>query len=210
MWRTTAKKKKRKTKLVFNQLGCIDVGQPCAGKAHLCCSGICEGKKPKKGKKDKRRCASHDVGGCLANQDSCETGAIACTTSANKSGFCQQTTGGASYCAASGAGDCAACTKDADCEEAFGPGAACIVCGGIGCEAEGDRLCVGLCLPVDAECTNDKENCCEGACRQIPSLPTFTCRKQNCLGAGVACVTTGDCCQGLCASDGMGFVRCVS
>jgi hypothetical protein len=107
-WRTTAKKK-RKTKLVFNQFGCIDVGQPCAGKADLCCSGVCEGKKPKKGKKDKRRCAAHDVGGCLANQDSCETGEITCTTSANKSGSCQQTTGGASYCAASSAGDCSPC-----------------------------------------------------------------------------------------------------
>ncbi len=46
-------KKKRKTEpqpqlppLVFNQFGCIEVGQPCRGDSALCCSGICQGAAP--------------------------------------------------------------------------------------------------------------------------------------------------------------------
>ena len=47
--------KHTKTQPVLNQYGCLDVGQPCKGDSTRCCSGICAGKKPKKGKPDTRR-----------------------------------------------------------------------------------------------------------------------------------------------------------
>ena len=48
------KKKNKKPK--NNAFGCLNVGQACNGKNDKCCSGICDGKKPKKGKKDKSKC----------------------------------------------------------------------------------------------------------------------------------------------------------
>src|SRR5687768_235577 len=46
-------KNKRKKKSQKNAFRCLNVGQKCAGKNGKCCSGICNGKKPKKGKKDR-------------------------------------------------------------------------------------------------------------------------------------------------------------
>src|SRR5215211_8922662 len=63
--RLTAKQRhKRRKSLVFNAFGCLNVDKPCRGWNDLCCSGICAGKKPKKGKPDKSRCVAHDTGGC--------------------------------------------------------------------------------------------------------------------------------------------------
>lgn len=115
-----AKKKKRKNKLKKNEYGCVNVGGKCKGKDTNCCSGICQGKKPKKGKKDKSTCVAHNVLDCPAGADEC-AGGVACEL-----GFCWQTTGQASFC---GVGvNCVACKKDVECEPDFGPGAACIVC----------------------------------------------------------------------------------
>lgn len=55
--------RKRKRKPAFNAFGCVPVGKPCRGKNGVCCSGVCQGKKPKKGKPDRSRCAAHNTGG---------------------------------------------------------------------------------------------------------------------------------------------------
>src|SRR5688572_30192652 len=50
--------------LVFNQYGCIAVGQSCRGDSALCCSGICQGAAPATGQPDTSRCVAHDTGTC--------------------------------------------------------------------------------------------------------------------------------------------------
>jgi hypothetical protein len=123
-----AKKRKRKKKLKKNEFGCVNVGGKCRGKDAHCCSGICQGKKPKKGKKDTSKCLAHNVLDCEAGADTClENKVIPCGTS----GRCYQTTGQASFCGGVGA-NCFGCTKDVECEASKGPGAACVVCPG-GC-----------------------------------------------------------------------------
>ena len=120
-----AKKNKHKSKLKRNDFGCVDVGKPCRGKSANCCSGVCEGKKPKKGKKDKSRCVDHDAGSCQPEQDACVAPTAPCAEGAE----CFRTTGKGSFCGLAGDGACAACQKDADCEaRGFGPGAACVIC----------------------------------------------------------------------------------
>jgi hypothetical protein len=118
-----AGKKKRKESQP-NAFGCLNVGQKCRGNDALCCSGICRGKKPKKGQKDKRTCAAHNTGGCIAEQDSC---ALEQNVPCLSNGGCLVTTGQATFCGELGGGTCIECTKDADCL-LFGPGAACVVC----------------------------------------------------------------------------------
>ncbi|MGH2617744.1 MAG: hypothetical protein ACRDJC_21155, partial [Thermomicrobiales bacterium] len=59
--RVEAKKRKKPRP---NEFGCLNVGQTCGGRSERCCSSICQGKKPKKGKKDRSRCVAHNVGGC--------------------------------------------------------------------------------------------------------------------------------------------------
>jgi hypothetical protein len=116
-----------KNKPKKNKFGCVDVGDKCRGKDSLCCSGICKGKKPKRGKPDKSRCVGHHASTCQKGQDSCAGADIACTNSRSETARCVITTGKASYCA----GDvfCQPCARDADCpEEQFESGAACIVC----------------------------------------------------------------------------------
>jgi hypothetical protein len=134
-----AANKKKRNKPSVNEFGCLNVGQRCAGKNDACCSGICEGKKPKKGKQDKSQCVAHNVFDCAAGADSCNAELIACGTN----GFCYQTTGQASFCGEID-GICLVCAKDADCVEIMGAGAACIICEG----------CVGdlntACLPPAA------------------------------------------------------------
>src|SRR5262245_17883221 len=57
------KKGKRKRKpLALNEFGCVNVGGVCRGKNRVCCSGHCQGKKPKPGQRDRRRCVAHDTG----------------------------------------------------------------------------------------------------------------------------------------------------
>jgi hypothetical protein len=121
--------KKGKKKLVFNQFGCVDVGGKCRGKDKNCCSGICQGKKPKKSKKDKSRCVAHDETTCLPGQmgEVCGGSAdVPCVTTTGRAGGCFTTTGNAGYCSA--AGECFPCQKDADCILYCGAQAACITC----------------------------------------------------------------------------------
>jgi hypothetical protein len=117
---------KKSKKLKRNAFGCVDVGNACRGKDGNCCSGICQGKKPKKGKKDTSRCIPHNVLGCQVEQDQCAGTPAQCGS--NPMGVCYRTTGNASYCGVMGA--CFECKTDADCEAAggFGAGAACVVC----------------------------------------------------------------------------------
>lgn len=131
--RKKSQKKKRKTPAV-NAYGCLDVGRPCGGNSALCCSGNCQGKKPKKGKRDTRICAAHNSLSCTDGQDSCIGGNKYCGTT----GICLQTTGQADYCGMMGI--CANCQKDADCEATRGPGAACVVCAAA-CPGTGGSAC---------------------------------------------------------------------
>jgi hypothetical protein len=117
-------KHKKKKNLKFNDFGCVDVGGKCRGNDANCCSGICQGKKPKNGQKDKSTCVAHNVAGCQADQDGCTEIGTPCGTS----GTCVRTTGKASFCALISGGDCGACTKDSECEALVGVGAACVVC----------------------------------------------------------------------------------
>jgi hypothetical protein len=126
----TAKNKKLKR----NGYGCVDVGNACRGNDANCCSGICQGKKPKRGEKDKSVCVAHNARTCTNGQDSCLQGNITCGTM----GICLQTTGKAEYCGKAGA--CAVCTKDADCEATKGPGAACAICAA-SCAGTGGTAC---------------------------------------------------------------------
>lgn len=131
----------KKKKLKMNQYGCVDVGKPCRGKDSACCSGICQGKKPKKGQKDKSRCVAHDTRGCSVVHDSCGPGDDFCTASDGyEFAKCFHTTGNAGHCSLGAA--CLPCTRDTDCVDACGQGAACVVCPGacIGSET----MCVGV------------------------------------------------------------------
>jgi hypothetical protein len=133
------KRKKRSKKPKPNAFGCLDVGKACAGKSSKCCSGICQGKKPKKGKKDKSKCVAHNTGGCSPEQDTC---IVEPDIPCGANGVCARTTGNAGFCAYPVKGEfpCAACKKDTDCELGLGPGAACIVCELI-CAETGGTLC---------------------------------------------------------------------
>lgn len=126
-------KKKRKPKL--NAFGCLDIGQPCGGNGDRCCSGICEGKRPKQGKKDTSRCAAHNVGGCTPAKSYCAVGLPASKCGpAGADARCLATTGNAGFCAqfeTFSADNCVACTQDADCERlGFGTGSACVIVDG--------------------------------------------------------------------------------
>jgi hypothetical protein len=121
--RSARKKRKKANGPKPNQYGCLDIGKACRGNGELCCSGICQGQKPKKGKKDTSACVAHHVSDCEAGQDYC----VAANTACGAAGNCFQTTGKASFCGLAGA-PCRVCGKDADCELVYGPGAACVVC----------------------------------------------------------------------------------
>jgi hypothetical protein len=115
----TAKKKRKKIKR--NAFGCVNVGKFCKNNSQ-CCSGICQGKKGKK------TCKAHDTGGCQAGHAPCNAPQVPCTTDGGKAGFCATTTGNAGYCTTGTGGECTPCTRDADCREICGAGAACIAC----------------------------------------------------------------------------------
>jgi hypothetical protein len=134
------KKKKRKNtknnKPENNAFGCLNVGQHCNGKDDTCCSGICDGKKPKKGKKDKSKCVGHDANICQSGFDLCQ-GVIA---TCSNGGACVTTTGNAPFCAG-GTGVCTVCSRDPDCVAAgFGTLAACVVCNSE-CPETGGTVC---------------------------------------------------------------------
>lgn len=117
---------KRKKKLKRNVYDRVDGDGKCRGKSANCCSGICDGDKPKKGKKDKSRCVAHDAEGCQAGGDPCNNVNEIRTTSLGNPVLCNTTTGMAGYCGYDGG--CLACGRDADCREIFGPHAACVLC----------------------------------------------------------------------------------
>jgi hypothetical protein len=150
--RATAKKKKKKKPLKFNSFGCVNVGGKCRGNDANCCSNICEGKKPKKGEKDKSRCVAHDASTCLTGQALEVCGGdedVVCETSGGTEGSCATTTGNAPFCAANG-GICFPCKKDADCIDSCKEGAACFPCVEF-CANQGGTACfpatAGACTP---------------------------------------------------------------
>ncbi len=139
------KKRKRKPKKPKpNAFGCLNVGKPCKNAAQ-CCSSICE----------RKQCRAHDAGSCATGKHPASCGGasnVACTSSLGKAGVCATTTGNAGYCIVSG--ECFACSTDAECQAAkngkYGPGAACIRCGGE-CATSGGTACVGpdvIAVPV--------------------------------------------------------------
>jgi hypothetical protein len=144
--RKKGKKRKRKpsSRLVVNQYGCVEVGQPCKGDSTLCCSGICQGAAPKKGKPDTSRCIAHGTGSCTQEGEGFCTatnpGALRCNNSINCA--CIETTAGSNFCyegrADQAAKMCVQCRKDADCDAlGFPPGSA--------CAPVGTGNCAGLC-----------------------------------------------------------------
>jgi hypothetical protein len=143
-----AKKGKKKRRPPFNEFGCLNVGVRCRNGGQ-CCSGLCSGKKPKKGKKRKKRCQGHDATNCPGGQIEASCGGInqPCATTAGTPGVCNTTTGNAAFCGAGG--DCFPCHRDADCVDSCGAGAACILCsgkcdevGGTACSGRGFQICV--------------------------------------------------------------------
>jgi hypothetical protein len=145
------KRKNRKPKLKRNEFGCVDVGGKCLGNDANCCSGICDGKKPKRGKKDTSACIAHDNGVCFPENDTCTVGANVPCNPDNTGCFCALTTGNAGFCGnftiVDGAG-CRECSRDTDCQEDLGPGAACVFLGGICssiCATTGRTACIRPC-----------------------------------------------------------------
>jgi len=132
--RKKRRRKKRKSTATPNELGCLEVGDPCSSDGQ-CCSGICDGKK------GKRRCKAHDTGGCAAGSAPVGCGGtdVACTTSLGDPGTCATTTGNAGYCQYAPANY--PCQTDVDCQVAegglLGPRAACIRCA----DGVGGSLC---------------------------------------------------------------------
>jgi hypothetical protein len=139
----TKKKKKQKPlpPPLFNAFGCVNVGGNCQGNSALCCSGICQGEQPRKGKPDTSICVAHNTGGCTPERNACVTGNE--TSICNPDAVCTLTTGGAGFCAsrlnASRAQNCRICRTDADCvAQGFPPGSACVILTGGQCVGESD------------------------------------------------------------------------
>jgi hypothetical protein len=153
------RRKKRQPEMPTpNEFGCVDVGKACNGDSSLCCSGMCEGTAPKKGKADTSRCVAHDAGICSPGSNVCTNeGVVSCNPS-NDACYCLQTTGSAPFCGNVGdVGDltafCRICHRDTDCHEEFGPGSACVdlregPCP-LFCADTGDTACVPACLAAD-------------------------------------------------------------
>jgi hypothetical protein len=134
----------------FNAFGCLDVGQPCQGDDTLCCSGICDGSAPAQGQPDTSVCVAHNSGICSADTNSCEGGAVSCS-SANPNCLCLLTTGNAGFCADFTEiieKSCRFCDTDTDCQAELGPDAACVVlnenCTPV-CPATGRTACARPC-----------------------------------------------------------------
>jgi hypothetical protein len=146
--------KKRKKKQhtppqpIFNRFDCAAIGQPCLGDNTLCCSGVCEGAAPVKGKPDTRVCAAHNAAVCTPESNMCTQGTSVFCNPNHPLSVCVLTTGDAGFCAdltANGRGLCRICTKDTDCQAEFGAGAACVVLGSACstvCPATGGTACL--------------------------------------------------------------------
>jgi hypothetical protein len=143
--------KKKKSRPVVNQYGCLDVGQPCGGNSALCCSGICEGTAPKKGKQDTSRCVAHNTSICTPTLNICTTGTEGVCNQSNLNCHCTVTTGNAGFCGDYSLGAlnlCRVCSRDTDCQAEFGAGAACVVFEGICatyCPATRGTACMPAC-----------------------------------------------------------------
>jgi hypothetical protein len=123
--------KRRTSKLKRNQFGCVNVGRACRGRDAVCCSGICEGKKPKKGEKDTSACVPHHQGVCTPADRACtDDGSPTSCNPDRPSASCFRTTGHAGFCGDDVIPGCIPCRKDADCRQQLGQGAACVVCAG--------------------------------------------------------------------------------
>ena len=122
------------------------------GKNRTCCSGICQGKKPKKGKKDRSRCVAHNAGFCAADSDSCSVGTDVACNPGNPSCFCTLTTGNAGFCAAfrgGPAGTAGSVVRTPTARRSFGEGAACLLLGGACtplCGLTGRTACAPPCV----------------------------------------------------------------
>jgi hypothetical protein len=152
--RKKRKHKRKRDKLQRNEFGCVDVGGNCLGDSVNCCSGICDGRKPKQGKKDSSVCVAHDTAGiCFADSDTCTVGLDVYCNADNDHCFCFLTTGNVGFCGdfevASGSDSiCRDCAKDTDCQDEFGPGAACVFLGAAcsaNCPDTGRTACLRPC-----------------------------------------------------------------
>jgi hypothetical protein len=156
--RARKKKKPKIPRPVFNQFGCLDVGQPCRGDGSLCCSGVCAGKKPTKGKPDRRVCAAHNAGDCSPQRNYCELDnppVLSLCNLPSDTALCLVTTGSAPFCGSAlgfdAAVHCQTCAKDADCVAlGFPPGSACVQMGERcnACEATQNRACMAPAIPA--------------------------------------------------------------
>jgi hypothetical protein len=141
------KRKKRKPKKPEpNEFGCLEIGAACKG-AEQCCSGICDGKK------GKRKCQAHDTSLCTPEKNFCTAGVVTACNGANVRAVCMQTTGKAAFCgdlSDPGGIACRVCARDVDCQEEFGPGAACIDLGGEICKTVCTETGGTACVPSGA------------------------------------------------------------
>jgi Conotoxin len=146
------KHRKKRQPPPFNVFGCLDVGQTCNGNNDLCCSGVCEGEKPKKGKQDRSQCVAHNAGGCTPERSFCADNEPFTASVCNlpvATDICLTTTGNAGFCTSlidfDAELNCRLCSRDTDCL-AFGfpPGSACVLIrpqeGGQGCS---NNSCAG-------------------------------------------------------------------
>ena len=104
-----------------NQFGCLEVGQLCGGDSTVCCSGVCAGEKPKKGKPDTRNCAAHGTGTCdQAAVGACDAPEVneQLTCNGNPNCVCFRTTAGSNFCVhpshTKSTDICSNCRTDAD------------------------------------------------------------------------------------------------
>jgi hypothetical protein len=122
-----------------------------AGRSAKCCSGICQGKKPKKGKQDRSTCVALDASIWAANADSSISDVTVACNPRNPNCFCVLTTGNAGVCGqftGGPDGHCRVRAKNTDCQAGFGTGVAYLglgrVCTAIGA-ATGGTACVRPC-----------------------------------------------------------------
>ena len=117
---------------------CGGAGKRCK-KGNQCCSGICQGKKPKKGKKDRSVCVAHHEDICTAAHRACTGDPRPNCNPDHPQATCFRTTGQAGYCGLDVIPACIPCRKDTDCHEPLGEGSACVVCSAC---PEGKGMCV--------------------------------------------------------------------
>lgn len=134
-----ARNKRRPKKLPnLGPFGCQKVGGRCNGRNGLCCSGLCVGKTPKAGEKDKSQCVARNTSAeCGPDHDHCDA-TVSCTTSAGNPGECGFTTGRGGYCFDVDRPDLP-CRRDPECQQTLGQSAACVWC-----QSTGLAHCVGI------------------------------------------------------------------